>query len=222
MTPREKRIPRQAPGKFPSSRPMGVIRNGAKTTGASPHFSHSWRRTRQSVVARREHKVVLGFSPNGPPSGLKPRTTFRRRPPSVPLCEKCGLVDEQNGGPSVAPAFGLRAARRRFSLASALTLKFTVAPQCNPAPCVRAAHSAIPPIAPPQSQSGVKPAVQSLAAITRREALAANLPLDSHSITPECPHHVAGCWLFQETACRRRVRCSMNMLQHLAVSGWAR
>jgi len=61
------------------------------------------------------------------------------------------------GASSVAPAFGLRAAGRRFSLAAGPTRKFTVALQSNPAPFVRAAHSAISPIAPPQSQSGVEP-----------------------------------------------------------------
>jgi len=56
--------------------------------------------------------------------------------------------------PSVAPAFGLRAARRRFSLASGPTRKVTVAAQSNPAPSVRAAHCAISRIDPAQSQSG--------------------------------------------------------------------
>ncbi len=48
-----------------------------------PHFPHSLCAAQQITAARRERKVVLGFSPQGVPYRLKPQTTLRRRRSSL-------------------------------------------------------------------------------------------------------------------------------------------
>ena len=59
----------------------------------SPHFSQS------GTEGERRRKVVRGFSPEGGPFGLKPRTTLCSRRATTLCrvrrqeCEKCGLVD---------------------------------------------------------------------------------------------------------------------------------